>query len=838
MSIELLECKKTYPRFVFINEENKREEVDINIAVYTPAETDCGESHVIEHCIASEISNIVGNIGFSAYVFHNITYYNIQIQKENISLIDNILDIIVNPGFLKEKNTFIRESHNIQFINGVSRIGGVVLDEILNKCGDKKYILLNNIPKSLSDEEYIEGVSGGNVEGIFQLTYDQCKRYFEKYYITGNMCVSITGDISKESREIISKKYYDNRQAFIDDGHTMAWKGNQIKLRTKKFETAYFTESGVGDYIYSINIKLLIPQNNLEYNFYYYIKEKIQYQCQKKGLRIQVELRNTIKYIYIAVIYENYQYTKTIYQILHELFNKADSCFIKRNYIEEFILENPISVKSERAIRFLAEAYFERLSIINFLQKNGESLNVKKLINNIEIGELKVYPVSKTKLSELFKRYIVSPNANFYQPQEFTVNWENIKVGDMPCLLPEHNNKLLKKKKFSNVTTYYYQDRITWVKLFYNITAVEDYIIFLLGVYVKKINCMLDNRKIKLAPLPIYNDYQGYSATYIVLSLFVEKDSDIDTIVNKVFNYKITKNTLYNSLISDIEETLTTINQNIVNIVTIRVLAYFRTSELHKDLFFGLGRIEYAQIIKAFLDNGNNIIELSLNDILKRKLEIIGASFCFSANDLLSDKRNVNCECKFIPRMNIPKDETIFLNTGGDWIVAGVDINEVDRKTLFNYKILCKLITNLYLLKYLRERGVYYGEINLIDDILIIIVNSQKEILTIEEIQEQLINFIKKNYENIINVFPSWLKKSCNKKSFDVGRDQEILYQFFNKSRIISEKLLDENITKEELELFIAILTKYSNKMKRVIVEERPKYNWLSLENNQEDNIQ
>ena len=109
MSIELFEYKNSYPRFVGVNEKNQREKVDINIAVFTPTEADSGESHVIEYCIASEISHIVGNIAFSAYVFHNITYYNIQIQKENIGLIDNIIEIIVNPKFLKEKSIFNRE---------------------------------------------------------------------------------------------------------------------------------------------------------------------------------------------------------------------------------------------------------------------------------------------------------------------------------------------------------------------------------------------------------------------------------------------------------------------------------------------------------------------------------------------------------------------------------------------------------------------------------------------------------------------------------------------------------------------------------------------------------
>lgn len=55
-----------------------------------------------------------------------------------------------------------------------------------------------------------------------------------------------------------------------------------------------------------------------------------------------------------------------------------------------------------------------------------------KLIKNVEIGELEVFPVSKNILSQIFKNYIVSPNANFYQPQEFTVNWEKLKLKISP----------------------------------------------------------------------------------------------------------------------------------------------------------------------------------------------------------------------------------------------------------------------------------------------------------------------------------------------------------------------------------------------------------------------
>ena len=90
----------------------------------------------------------------------------------------------------------------------------------------------------------------------------------------------------------------------------------------------------------------------------------------------------------------------------------------------------------------------------------------------------------------------------------------------------------------------------------------------------------------------------------------VGKYNDIDVIVNKILNFKITKKILYNSLNSDIQETEALIKKNIVNLVTIRVLAYFRTSELHKDLLFGLSRIEYAKIIKSFLECENNIERL------------------------------------------------------------------------------------------------------------------------------------------------------------------------------------------------------------------------------------
>ena len=73
-------------------------------------------------------------------------------------------------------------------------------------------------------------------------------------------------------------------------------------------------------------------------------------------------------------------------------------------------------------------------------------------------------------------------------------------------------------------------------------------------------------------------------------------------------------------------------------------MAYFRTSELHKDLLFGLSRIEYAKIIKSFLECENNIEDLSLKDILKRKVEIIGASFPFQANNLMSNKKSEKYE--------------------------------------------------------------------------------------------------------------------------------------------------------------------------------------------------
>jgi hypothetical protein len=119
------------PHFVIINNWNSTDIIEVAIAVFTPAESDYGESHVIEHCIASDLSMIVGNLEVAAYVFHNITFLNFNIQKSNIYLLSNVMEKLFNPEFLVDENIYFRESHNVQSDSRGKRVGGIVFNEIL-----------------------------------------------------------------------------------------------------------------------------------------------------------------------------------------------------------------------------------------------------------------------------------------------------------------------------------------------------------------------------------------------------------------------------------------------------------------------------------------------------------------------------------------------------------------------------------------------------------------------------------------------------------------------------------------------------------------------------------
>ena len=82
-------------------------------------------------------------------------------------------------------------------------------------------------------------------------------------------------------------------------------------------------------------------------------------------------------------------------------------------------------------------------------------------------------------------------------------------------------------------------------------------------------------------------------------------------------------------------------------------------------------------------------------------------------------------------------------------LVAAGDITAVSDLILAKYKVLCKIITRFYLRQWFREQGIYYGEIDIIEgNLLIIIQNSSK--IEVEEITKQINLFLDYNIKEIL----------------------------------------------------------------------------------------
>lgn len=294
------------PKIFFIQTDAKPKRREVGIAIYTPIDSDKGISHVIEHCIASELYEKLGDRLQSAYVLHNITFYNFLIESNNLKSIFDILNIVLYPEFLRERHIFDRESCNIQNNKDEKVISGVVFNEILSKSKDASYVLLRSIPKALAITNETSGVAGGSIEGILELTYEETVRYYARYYNVKSMCITILGELSfkwqkritnmccqinKMNREICVE-VYQQKKIYNKSGCEINYvaDGNE-----KKF-----------DELYAICFSSVAPSSKEEYEFYiwlrYCLEKELQGMYEKQ---VQVEFRNMLDYAYICIIYKN-----------------------------------------------------------------------------------------------------------------------------------------------------------------------------------------------------------------------------------------------------------------------------------------------------------------------------------------------------------------------------------------------------------------------------------------------------------------------------------------------------------------------------------------------------
>lgn len=209
------EHAKTGAQVIYLDDGS--ESRGFSIGFRTPPTDSKGANHVLEHSLlcGSEkypTKNIMHYLqgGALAEVINAVTsddctYYLVRTPNETeyYNLMDVYLDSIFHPLLLTDENIFRQQGIRLEYADGKAQYNGVVYNELRIKS----YDTLENSVTFLSDRLYdaLYGdtapafSSGGTLDALKELTYEDVLRVYNTYYVPSNCMVYLSGqqDIDK-----------------------------------------------------------------------------------------------------------------------------------------------------------------------------------------------------------------------------------------------------------------------------------------------------------------------------------------------------------------------------------------------------------------------------------------------------------------------------------------------------------------------------------------------------------------------------------------------------------------------------------------------------------------
>lgn len=294
--------------------------------------------------------------------------------------------------------------------------------------------------------------------------------------------------------------------------------------------------------------------------------------------------------------------------------------------------------------------------------------------------------------------------------------------------------------------------------------------------------------------------------------MIIKTGTDIKKAIKDLFDAKLDKRKLYKALYLYRSKNNGCSYNESINFLVIHMLSFFRVCETHKDLLYGLGRRIYIEHVLEYLSKNSNI-ELSISDIFTGNLEAIGTSYK-ELNGLAELDKFLGKERQEINIKYVEKQGNCFVKNEA-WYVAGMDIRNETRGLIDKFKVICKIITDLYLLPSLRNNGIYYGELNIIEDVLRLIINNHGLYISMNDIANDIKQFVINSEANIINIYQDLYSEFYKEKEdrYSNRNDSQILCDLLDEvKRDVSSKEIQ--ISHKELDRIINIIMKFPQKSK------------------------
>ncbi len=201
---------KTGAQVVYL--DNGAQRKDFSIGFRTPPSDNKGANHVLEHSLlcGSEkypLPNLMhyvrGNAlaeALNASTSDDCTYYEIKTSNdtEYYQLMDIYLNGIFHPLLLTEENIFKQQGIRLEYVDGQVQYNGVVYNELRINSLESTENSVNFVAAQLYNELYGGTTpayhSGGTLDALKSLTYEDVLRVYHTYYIPSNSMTYLAGE--------------------------------------------------------------------------------------------------------------------------------------------------------------------------------------------------------------------------------------------------------------------------------------------------------------------------------------------------------------------------------------------------------------------------------------------------------------------------------------------------------------------------------------------------------------------------------------------------------------------------------------------------------------------
>lgn len=194
----------------------------------TQANNDSGVAHIIEHSVfngsenyplrepfavleKNSLNSFMNAMTFADRTFYPVASYH---KKDFLTCVEVYLDAVFHPLCLKNEAIFRQEGLRLEVNDdGEPQFNGVVYNEMKGVLSDPAVLLWRESSKLLYDNNY-RWNSGGDPKAIRELSYEDFKAFYHKFYDPGNACFLVYGDIDlKKVAERIDKSLQSNKKS-------------------------------------------------------------------------------------------------------------------------------------------------------------------------------------------------------------------------------------------------------------------------------------------------------------------------------------------------------------------------------------------------------------------------------------------------------------------------------------------------------------------------------------------------------------------------------------------------------------------------------------------------